>query len=86
MNVTVLISRSVPTKVDAIGVPVASTGVVPRSLGHNRAALEKVGFEGKQKEGLSVQIRLRGAQALEPDAILFTQLGLEIGVGGERNS
>ncbi|MEQ1873783.1 MAG: leucyl aminopeptidase [Ilumatobacteraceae bacterium] len=52
MNVTVLISRSVPTKVDAIGVPVATTGAVPRSLGHSRAALEKAGFEGKPGQTL----------------------------------
>ncbi|CAN5503172.1 leucyl aminopeptidase [soil metagenome] len=52
MTVTVQLSRSVPTKVDAIGVPVAATGVVPRSLGLSRAALEKAGFEGKPGQTL----------------------------------
>ena len=46
MTVTVLISRNVPAKVDAVGVPVATVGVVPRSLGLSRAALEKAGFDG----------------------------------------
>jgi leucyl aminopeptidase len=47
MTATVLISRTTPKTVDAVGVPVATSGSVPRSLGLNRAALAAAGFEGK---------------------------------------
>ena len=47
MTATVLISRTTPKTVDAVAVPVATTGSVPRSLGLNRAALTAAGFEGK---------------------------------------
>ena len=52
MTVTVVISRTVPSKVDAVGVPVATVGTVPRVLGLSRAALEKAGFEGKPGQTL----------------------------------
>lgn len=54
MTVTVLISRTVPSKVDVVGIPVAAVGTVPRGLGLNRAALEKAGFEGKPGQTLVV--------------------------------
>ena len=47
MTATVLISRTTPKSVDAVAVPVGTTGAVPRSLGLNRAALAAIGFEGK---------------------------------------
>ena len=68
MTVTVQISRSVPAKVDAIGVPVATSGVVPRSLGLSRAALEKAGFEGKPGQTLAL-----------PSATGPTQIAVGIG-------
>ncbi len=54
MTVTVQLSRSVPTKVDAVAVPVATEGAVPRSLGLSRAALEKSGFDGSVGQTLVV--------------------------------
>ncbi|MEQ1700049.1 MAG: leucyl aminopeptidase [Ilumatobacteraceae bacterium] len=54
MTVTVLLSRTSPKNVDAVGVPVATTGAVPRSLGLNRAALAAIGFEGKLGQTLVV--------------------------------
>ncbi|MSV80326.1 MAG: leucyl aminopeptidase [Actinobacteria bacterium] len=47
MTASVQIARSIPKTVDAVGVPVATTGAIPRALGLNRAALAAVGFEGK---------------------------------------
>jgi leucyl aminopeptidase len=52
MSVTVHIARSTPKAVDSIGVPVGTRGVVPRSLGLNRAALTAAGFEGKAGQTL----------------------------------
>ena len=54
MTATVLISRTTPKTVDAVGVPVATSGSVPRSLGLNRAALAAAGFEGKTGQTLVV--------------------------------
>ena len=52
MALTPEIVRSVPRNTDAVGVPVASEGAVPRSLGLNRAALAANGFEGKAGQTL----------------------------------
>ena len=68
MTVTVQLSRSLPSKVDAVGVPVATTGLVPRSLGLSRAALEKAGFEGKPGQTLVL-----------PSATGATQIAVGIG-------
>jgi leucyl aminopeptidase len=54
MSVTVRIARSTPKTVESIGVPVGTSGVVPRSLGLNRAALAAHGFEGKAGQTLVV--------------------------------
>jgi len=54
MSATVQISRSVPKSADAVGVPVATSGAVPRSLGLGRAALAAHGFEGKPGQVLVV--------------------------------
>jgi len=50
MTATVLIARTTPKTVDAVTVPVATSGAVPRSLGLNRAALAALGFEGKANQ------------------------------------
>jgi leucyl aminopeptidase len=47
MTAAVSLARSVPKSANAIGVPVAASGAIPRSLGLNRAALAANGFEGK---------------------------------------
>ena len=52
MPITLEIVRSIPRSADAVGVPVASEGPVPRSLGLNRAALAANGFEGKPGQTL----------------------------------
>jgi leucyl aminopeptidase len=52
MSVAVHIVRSTPKTVESVGVPVGTRGVVPRSLGLNRAALTAAGFEGKPGQTL----------------------------------
>ncbi len=54
MSITVDIARSVPRGVDAVGLPVATSGAVPRQLGLSRAALAASGFEGKPNQVLVV--------------------------------
>lgn len=51
---TVVTTRSLPRDADAIGVPVAVDGPVPRSLGLSRAALAAHGFEGKAGQVLGI--------------------------------
>ncbi|MFN8020423.1 MAG: leucyl aminopeptidase [Acidimicrobiales bacterium] len=46
-SVNVEVVRSVPRTVEAVGLPVATSGPVPRQLGLSRAALAANGFEGK---------------------------------------
>ncbi len=53
-NVTVESVRSIPKTVEVIGVPVGTTGAVPRQLGLSRAALTAHGFEGKVGQTLTV--------------------------------
>ena len=52
MTVTVHIARVTPRTAETIGVPVAASGPVPRSLGLSRAALAAHGFEGKPGQTL----------------------------------
>ena len=54
MTAAVQIARSTPKHADVVGVPVATTGAVPRSLGLSRAALAAHGFEGKAGQTLVV--------------------------------
>ena len=54
MTATVLIARTTPKTVDAVAVPVGTTGTVPRSLGLSRAALAAIGFDGKVGQTLVV--------------------------------
>ena len=54
MTVEVLIVRSIPKHADAVGIPVATSGTVPRSLHLSRAALAASGFEGKVGQTLLV--------------------------------
>ncbi|MCB0956057.1 MAG: leucyl aminopeptidase, partial [Ilumatobacter sp.] len=54
MTATVQIARSAPKTADAVGVPVGTSGAVPRSLGLSRAALAAHGFEGKVGQTLVV--------------------------------
>lgn len=53
-NVTVESVRSIPKTVEVIGVPVGTTGAVPRQVGLSRAALTTHGFEGKVGQTLVV--------------------------------
>ena len=52
MTVTVHLARATPRTAETIGVPVAATGAVPRSLGLSRATLAAHGFEGKPGQTL----------------------------------
>ena len=52
MTVNVHLARSAPRTAETIGVPVAASGAVPRSLGLSRAALAAHGFEGKPGQTL----------------------------------
>jgi leucyl aminopeptidase len=54
MSVAVHLSRSVPKAVDVVGLPVATSGPVPRSLVLNRGQLAAHGFEGKVGQTLVV--------------------------------
>jgi leucyl aminopeptidase len=54
MTATVHIARTAPRSADAVGVPVATSGSVPRSLGLTRAALQAHGFEGKVGQTLVI--------------------------------
>ena len=65
MTATVLIARTTPKTVDAVVVPVATTGAVPRSLGLARAALAAIGFEGKPGQTV-VEATTVGPSEAEP--------------------
>ena len=54
MSVNVQIVRTAPKTVDVVGVPVAASGAVPRSLGLNRTALAANGFEAKSGQTLVI--------------------------------
>jgi leucyl aminopeptidase len=54
MVLAVDIARSLPRDVDAIGVPVATGGPVPRALKMSRRSLEGHGFEGKVGQTLLI--------------------------------
>lgn len=53
-NVTVESVRSIPKSAEVVGVPVGTTGAVPRQLGLSRAALTTHGFDGKVGQTLVV--------------------------------
>ena len=71
MTAAVQIVRTAPKTAEAVGVPVATTGAVPRSLGLSRAALAAHGFEGKV-----------GQTLLVPAASGPTQIAIGIGEPG----
>ena len=52
MTVTVQLSRTAPKDIDAVAIPVASAGAVPKAVGLSRAALAAAGFEGKPSQTL----------------------------------
>jgi len=54
MTAAVQIVRSVPRHAQAVGVPVGTSGAVPRSLGMSRAALASHGFEGRVGQTLVI--------------------------------
>jgi leucyl aminopeptidase len=54
MTVNVHIARATPRTAETIGVPVAASGAVPRSLGLNRNSLTAHGFDGKPGQTLVV--------------------------------
>ena len=54
MTLTIEVVRSTPKAIDASGVPVGTTGAVPKSLGLSRKALTANGFEGKAGQTLVV--------------------------------
>jgi leucyl aminopeptidase len=47
MAITFTTARTVPRRATAVGVPVATSGAVPRSIGLSRAVLTKAGFDSK---------------------------------------
>ena len=54
MTVTFHTARRLPPTVDAIGVPVATSGPVPRALRISRAALADHGFDAKVGQVLAL--------------------------------
>jgi len=71
MTAIVTTARTTPKSAHAVGVPVATSGAVPRSLGLSRAALAAHGFEGKAGQTLVV-----------PAASGATQIAVGIGDAG----
>jgi leucyl aminopeptidase len=77
-DVVVTVSRSVPSTADAVGVPVAAQGAVPRQLGLDRVTLAGSGFDGKV--GQTLVVPRRGGPTLvavgtgEPGALTPAQL------------
>jgi leucyl aminopeptidase len=55
--VVVSVARSAPSSADAVGVPVATKGPIPRQLGLDRATLAGSGFEGKVGQTIVVPRR-----------------------------
>ena len=53
-NITVESARSIPKNVEVLGVPVGTTGAVPRQVGLSRAALTTHGFDGKVGQTLTI--------------------------------
>lgn len=72
MSLSIEVVRSASKTADAVGVPVATTGPVPRSLGLSRAALTANGFDGKSGQTLVV-----------PAAEGPAQIAVGIGKAGE---
>ena len=54
MTLTVDLARALPRSTEAIGIPIATTGPVPRNVGLSRAALAANGFEGKAGQTLVI--------------------------------
>ena len=78
MAVDVEITKTLPKTADVIGVPVGTSGAVPRSLGLNRTALAAHGFEGKVGQTLVVPVAV-GATLVaigigDPNALTATTL------------
>ncbi|MFZ4720214.1 MAG: leucyl aminopeptidase [Ilumatobacteraceae bacterium] len=71
MTATAALARTYPRTANAVGVPVATTGPVARSLGLSRAALAAHGFEGKAGQVLVV-----------PSATGPTQIAVGVGAPG----
>ena len=78
MTAAVQIVRTTPKNADAVGVPVATSGAVPRSLGMSRAALAANGFDGKVGQTLVLPSASGPAQIAvgvgEPGALTLTSL------------
>ena len=81
MNVNVVVVKSAPRSVEALGLPVATSGPVPRQLGLSRAALAAHGFEGKEGQVLVVP----SANGTTPIAVGVGEPG-KITVNGLRNA
>jgi leucyl aminopeptidase len=54
MTLAIEVAATTPRDVDLVGVPVFSSGPVPRALGLSRARLAELGFEGKAGQVLNV--------------------------------
>ena len=54
MAVKIVTSRSVPSTVDVVAVPVGASGAIPREVGLDRDALKKHGFEGSVGSSLAI--------------------------------
>ncbi len=54
MRTSFITSKTAPTKVDAVLVPVASSGPLPAGLGYTREQLSGLGFEGASSQTLTL--------------------------------
>lgn len=75
MPLSIDLARTAPRDVEAVGVPVATEGVVPRVLGMPRGRLAELGFEGKAGQTLVI-----------PSADGPTLIAVGIGGRRERNA
>ena len=53
-KVAVAVARAAPSDADAVGIPVAAEGAVPKVLGLDRATLAAAGFDGKVGQALLI--------------------------------
>jgi leucyl aminopeptidase len=57
VSIIVSTARTIPRDSEAVGLPVASAGPVPRALGASRAELARLGFEGSVGQALALPAR-----------------------------
>jgi leucyl aminopeptidase len=80
---TVTVASSIPASAEVIGIPVRSSGPVPRQLGMSRSSLQAAGFSGKAGDCLAipgndgvVRVALGGGDGLDAAQLRTAAAGL----------